>query len=463
MQSQVLNIDIDLLKKYAVSGPRYTSYPTAPLFNESFAAADYIEAIEASNVQQRPLSLYFHLPYCRSLCWYCGCNMTITHSQEKIRTYLDVVLEEIDLIRQHLKGDRSVQQLHWGGGSPSYLSSDDKQGFMRAIRERFDFAPNAEIGAELDPRDMNPEDAAVLRAAGFNRISLGVQDVNPAVQQAINRIQPVSLVVEVIEQLRQAGFESINVDLIYGLPQQTLDSFTATINTIIEIDPDRIALFNFAYLPTLFRHQRLIDEAALPSPDEKLAILKMAIETLTDSGYVYIGMDHFAKPDDELCQAQHNKTLYRNFQGYSTKAGCDLLAFGNSAIGQLESVYVQNHKAVSDYCAAIDAGRPATARGYRLNRDDHIRRQVIKQIMCDLEVDKASLAHAWQIDVDDYFANEFKAIEPLAEDGLLQLSTSGFRVTWRGRLLLRNIAMVFDRYLQVPPEGGQRPLYSKTV
>ncbi len=462
MQSQTLNIDIDLLKKYAVSGPRYTSYPTAPLFSDTFGVPDYIRAIAESNAQQRPLSLYFHLPYCRSLCWYCGCNMTVTHSQEKIRTYLGAVRQEIDSIRQHVRGNRSVLQLHWGGGSPSYLSRDEKRGFMSAIREQFDFAADAEIGTELDPRDMHPEDAEVLRAAGFNRISLGVQDINPEVQQAVNRIQPVSMIIEVFEQLRQAGFESINVDLIYGLPQQSLDTFTATIDTIVEMNPDRIALFNFAYLPTLFRHQRLIEQTALPSPDEKLAILKMAIETLTARGYTYIGMDHFAKADDELCLAQRNKTLYRNFQGYSTKAGCDLLAFGNSAIGQLESVYVQNHKSIPDYCAAIDAGLPATERGYRLNRDDHIRRHVIKQIMCDLEVKKTSLEQAWQIDVAGYFASEFDALEPLERDGLIHLTEQGFRVTAIGRLLLRNIAMVFDRYLQAPRDQ-QRPLYSKTV
>lgn len=461
MRTQTLNIDLDLLKKYAVSGPRYTSYPTAPLFRDTFGWRAYLQAIDESNVQQRPLSLYFHLPYCKTLCWYCGCNMTITHNRNKIATYVDYVKREIRLIRDHITGDRPVMQLHWGGGSPSYLSREEKDDLMACIRAHFDFAPDAEIGTELDPRDVQPGDAEALKAAGFNRISFGVQDFDPDVQQAVNRIHSETMIFGLFEQLRQAGFESINVDLIYGLPKQTLATSTATIETTIRMNPDRIALFNFAYLPTLFKHQRLIKEAELPSPDEKLRILKMSIERLTASGYVYIGMDHFAKPDDELCLAQHNKTLYRNFQGYSTKAGCDMLAFGNSAIGQLEDAYVQNHKTVQAYCAAIDSGVPATARGYRMHRDDHIRRQVIKQIMCDLEVDKASLEQQWELDFDRYFATELEDLKPLQQDGLLQLTEQGFQVTDIGRLLLRNIAMVFDRYLRTPHD--QRPMYSKTV
>jgi oxygen-independent coproporphyrinogen-3 oxidase len=461
MSSQTLNIDLDLLRKYAVPGPRYTSYPTAPVFSEAFGWREYLQAVEESNATQRPLSLYFHLPYCRSLCWYCGCNMTITHSPDKIRTYLDYVCQEMRLIREKITGDRPVQQLHWGGGSPSYLSRQEKLDFMRFIREQFAFAADAEIGTELDPRDVQAGDAEALKAAGFNRISFGVQDFNPEVQQAVHRIHAEEVILGVFAELRQAGFDSINVDLIYGLPRQNLATFTDTIEKTIRMNPDRIALFNFAYLPTLFKHQRLIQAEELPAADEKLRILKMAIENLTASGYVYIGMDHFAKPEDELCTAQRNKTLYRNFQGYSTKAGCDLLAFGNSAIGQLEEVYTQNHKTVQTYCAAIDDGIPATARGYRLHRDDHIRRAVIKHIMCDLELDKASLEQQWQVDFDAYFAAEMQDLMPLEQDGLVQISDAGLRVTNTGRLLIRNIAMVFDRYLK--EQRGRQPMFSKTV
>jgi oxygen-independent coproporphyrinogen-3 oxidase len=461
MSTQTLNIDLGLLRKYAVPGPRYTSYPTAPLFTEAFGWREYVQALEEADVKQRPLSLYFHLPYCRSLCWYCGCNMVITHNRGKIRAYLDYVRREIRLIGERITRDREVRQLHWGGGSPSYLSAEEKTALMTFIRRQFNFASDAEIGTELDPRDIQPGEPEVLKAAGFNRISFGVQDFDPQVQKAVNRIHSEEVILEVFGQLRQAGFDSINVDLIYGLPKQSLATFTDTIEKIIRMNPDRIALFNFAYLPTLFKHQRLVREEDLPSPEEKLRILKMSIEKLTASGYVYIGMDHFAKPDDELCIAQRNKTLYRNFQGYSTKAGCDLLAFGNSAIGQLEDVYAQNHKTVQDYCAAIDAGTPATARGYRLHRDDHIRREVIKHIMCDLELHKASLEQRWQIDFDSYFAAELEGLKPLEQDGLLTMTDDSIYVTDTGRLLIRNIAMVFDRYLQT--QRDQQPLYSKTV
>ena len=461
MNTPTLAIDIDLLKKYAVPGPRYTSYPPAPVFNAAFGWREYVHAIDTSNTTQRPLSLYIHLPYCRSLCWYCGCNRVITRNRAKIRTYLDYLHREICLIGEKIASDRKVVQLHWGGGSPSYLSREEKSDLMRVLRDQFDLAEDAEIGIELDPRDVRPGDAEALKAAGFNRISFGVQDFNPEVQKAVNRIHTEAWLLEVFEQLRGAGFTSINVDLMYGLPKQNHATFTETIEKTIRMNPDRLALFNFAYLPTILKQQRLIKEVDLPSPDEKLRILKMSIEKLTASGYVYIGMDHFAKPEDELCMAQHNKTLSRNFQGYSTKAGCDLLPFGASAIGQLEDIYAQNHKDVQDYFRAIDAGMPATGRGYRLHRDDQIRRQVIQQIMCNLALEKAQVEQHWQIDFDDYFATELENLRPLEADGLVQTTEDGLGVTDAGRLLLRNIAMVFDRYLR--EQRQNRPLYSKTV
>jgi oxygen-independent coproporphyrinogen-3 oxidase len=332
---------------------------------------------------------------------------------------------------------------------------------MHGLRQHFDFAAAAEVGLELDPRDFRPGDAEALRAAGFNRVSFGVQDFHPDVQQAVHRVHAEERILEVFTHLRQAGFASINVDLMYGLPRQNLATFTDTIATTIQMHPDRIALFNFAYLPALFKHQRLLNAAEFPGADEKLRMLKMAIETLTAHGYVYIGMDHFAAPEDALCRALHNKTLYRNFQGYSTRAGCDLLAFGSSAIGQLADVYAQNYKALRAYYAAIDAGIPATGRGYHLLRDDQIRREVIQQLLCHLVLEKARLEEHWQIDFDGYFAAELEALRPLEADGLLDLTPAGVLVTATGRLFLRNIAMVFDRYLQEPRHG--RPLYSRTV
>jgi oxygen-independent coproporphyrinogen-3 oxidase len=456
-----LHVDTALLKKYDVPGPRYTSYPPAPVFSDAFGWQEYVHAVQASNEEKRPLSLYVHLPFCRSLCWYCGCNRIITHNRARITAYLEYVQREIGLLGTYLSGDRVVVQLHWGGGSPSYLSREDKLALMRGLRQHFEIAAEAEMGIELDPRDVRPGDAEALRTAGFNRVSFGVQDFDPEVQQAVHRVHAEELILGVFAQLRQAGFTSINVDLIYGLPRQSLATFTDTIAKTIRMHPDRIALFNFAYLPTLFKHQRLLNAAELPVPDEKLRMLKMAIETLTAHGYVYIGMDHFATPEDDLCRAQRNGTLYRNFQGYSTRAGCDLLAFGCSAIGQVADVYAQNHKALRAYCAAIDAGIPATARGYHLLRDDQIRRDVIQQLMCHLALEKARVEAQWQIDFDGYFAAELEVLKPLEADGLVQITAAGVLVTQTGRLLLRNIAMVFDRYAQAPRPS--RPLYSRTV
>lgn len=461
MPVRKLHVDTALLKKYAVPGPRYTSYPPAPVFSDAFGWQEYLHAVEASNDAPRSLSIYVHLPFCRSLCWYCGCNRVITHNRARITAYLEYVQREIGLLRAKLRGDRPVLQLHWGGGSPSYLSCEDKLALMHGLRQHFDIAAEAEIGIELDPRDVRPGDAEALRTTGFNRISFGVQDFHPEVQQAVHRIHAEELILGVFAQLRQAGFTSINVDLMYGLPRQSLTTFTDTIAKTIRMHPDRIALFNFAYLPTLLKHQRLLNAAELPCADTKLRMLKMAIETLTAHGYVYIGMDHFASPEDDLCRAQRHRTLHRNFQGYSTRAGCDLLAFGSSAIGQLADVYAQNHRELRAYRAAIEAGIPATARGYRLRRDDQIRRDVIQQLMCHLALEKAQVEAQWQIDFDGYFAAELEALRPLEADGLVEITAAGVQVTQTGRLLLRNIAMVFDRYTQAPRPAA--PLYSTTV
>jgi oxygen-independent coproporphyrinogen-3 oxidase len=461
MSTVPLLIDIALLHKYAVAGPRYTSYPPAPMFHEAFGWRDYLQALEASNVAQRSLSLYVHLPFCRSLCWYCGCNRTITHKPAKIRNYVQTVADEIRLLRGALAGDRPVVQLHWGGGSPSYLPQEDKALLMQVLRQHFRFSTEAEMGIELDPRDVQPGDAEALRTLGFNRVSIGIQDCDPAVQRAINRLHSVEHIREVVGQLRMAGFHSINVDVMYGLPLQRLETFTQTVHTISDLHPDRIALFNFAYLPTLLTHQRLINPDDLPAPKDKLSMLKMAIETLTAAGYVYIGMDHFALPEDELCLAQQRKTLTRNFQGYSTRAGCDLLAFGCSAISQLGPVYAQNQKTLREYATAVTAGIPATARGYRLSRDDEIRRDAIQQIMCHLELSNAAMQRQWGVHFDTYFAAEMADLGQLEQDGLVEMTPEAVQVTELGRLLLRNIAMVFDAYRR--RQGQQTPLYSRTV
>jgi oxygen-independent coproporphyrinogen-3 oxidase len=454
-------IDIELLHKYAVAGPRYTSYPPAPMFHETFGWRDYLQALAATNARQRPLSLYVHLPFCRSLCWYCGCTRIITHKPAKIRDYVLTLTDEIRLLRDTLAGDRPVLQLHWGGGSPSYLAQADKTVLMQVLQQHFHFSTEAELGIELDPRDVQPGDAEALRQLGFNRVSVGIQDCDPAVQRAINRLHSVEQIRELIGQLRAAGFSSINVDVMYGLPLQRLETFAQTIHTISDLHPDRIALFNFAYLPALLKHQRLINPDALPAPKDKLSMLKMAIETLTAEGYVYIGMDHFALPEDELCLAQQHKTLTRNFQGYSTQAGCDLLAFGCSAISQLGPVYAQNQKTLREYAAAVTAGIPATARGYRLSRDDEIRQYAIQQIMCHLGLSKAALLQHWGIHFDTYFAAEIADLQHLEHDGLVEITPAAVQVTELGRLLVRNIAMVFDAYRR--RQGQKTPLYSRTV
>jgi oxygen-independent coproporphyrinogen-3 oxidase len=431
------------------------------VFSNTFGWQDYVQAVQASNATHRPLSLYVHVPFCRSLCWYCGCNRVVTHDRARMQTYLGYVQREMHCLRRHLADDRQVVQMHWGGGSPSYLSRAEQGDLMRWCREHFEIAAGAEIGIELDPRDVRPGDAEALRALGFNRVSVGVQDLDPEVQHAVHRVHSAACIGEVYAQLRAAGFASINMDLMYGLPKQSPTTFAETLDTVLGLRPDRIALFNFAYLPTLLKHQRLLNAAHLPAPDAKLCLLQMAIATLTAAGYVYIGMDHFARPEDELCQAQRRKTLTRNFQGYSTRAGCDLVAFGSSAIAQVADVYAQNHKALRAYGSAIEAGIPPTERGYRLRRDDQVRREVIRQIMCHLEVDRAGLEQRWQLDFGHYFAAEMAHLRGLEADGLVEVTAAGLRVTEVGRLFLRNIAMVFDRYLR--PQGQPRPLYSRTV
>ena len=385
-------IDFEVLKKFNQQGPRYTSYPTAPLFSPEFTGADYSREIVDTNRTShgQPLSLYFHFPFCEKLCYFCGCNMRVTHDRSLIRQYNEYLKKEIDLLRPMISNDRRALQMHWGGGTPSYLYPDEIRDIGNYIRDRFDFKDDIEASVEIDPRGLTREHMEAFREIGFNRTSFGVQDFNPNVQQAINRVQSEEITRQTVTWARELGFQSVNLDLIYGLPFQTVESFADTVERVIDISPNRIAVFNYAHVPWLKKHQSAMPAEALPSADERLAILQMTIETLIAAGYVYIGMDHFAKPTDELAIAQKNGTLYRNFQGYSTKSGCDVYAFGLSAISQFENIYAQNLKNFKEYYARIDAGEAATNVGYRMTHDDHIRKETIMQMMCNLEIDKAT-------------------------------------------------------------------------
>ncbi len=462
--TEKFEVDLEILKKYDRPGPRYTSYPTAPHFHRGFGPREFYQEIVASNQRSDApdLSLYFHLPFCRTLCYYCGCNVVITHNPHRIAEYLEYVKKEIRLISRLLNPSRKVVQLHWGGGTPTYLSPKQIRDLFLFINDHFNFAPDAEISIEIDPRGLEKDHLPTLHRLGFNRVSFGVQDFHPRVQKAVNRIQPETLTREVVRRSRELGFDSINIDLIYGLPYQTVASYRETIDKIIDISPDRLAVFNYAHVPWLKKHQRVIPEAALPGAVEKLAILKMVIERLTDNGYVYIGMDHFAKPEDELAQALRDHTLYRNFQGYTTRAGAEVYALGITAISQLNRVYAQNVKTTREYYQLLDNGNIPTLVGYRLNKDDQIRRYVITELMCNSRVIKAEVEQRFGIDFDSYFRESLQQLEEFIQDGLLSLLPERIQIHQAGRLVIRNIAMAFDRYLKEDQRKTQ-PLYSRTV
>jgi oxygen-independent coproporphyrinogen-3 oxidase len=460
---RIENVDIELLKKYDRPGPRYTSYPPAPAFSKDFGPDDYKDAIIENN-RENPtnvLSLYFHIPFCDTLCYFCGCNMLVTHNRATIRKYLDYLKREVEMVCEFLSSGRKVTQLHWGGGTPSYLNPDEIKELGDFINERFEFVDDPEVGVEIDPRGLTYEHMKAFREVGFNRISMGVQDFDPRVQKAVNRIQPEEITRQAIDWARELGFKSINLDLIYGLPFQTVESFEKTLDKVIELSPERLAVFNFAYVPWLKPHQRVIKKEDLPTPDVKLKILKMTIEKLTEAGYVYIGMDHFAKPDDELAIAQREKTLYRNFQGYSTRAGADLYAFGMSAISQFQNIYAQNYKELKDYYSRIDEGKFPTAVGYRMNQDDIIRKHVIMRLMCDMELTKSEVEEKFNIKFDDYFSDSIQKLSEFVEDGLVELSGDKIKVSLMGRLVIRNIAMCFDAYIDKMMK--EKPIFSRTV
>ena len=454
--------DRNLIASLPASGPRYTSYPTADRFHKDFSENEYIEtlALRSAGALNKPLSLYIHIPFCDTICYYCGCNKIITKDKTRADEYLGYLEREMELLAPHLGGKNPLAQLHFGGGTPTFLSDGQLDRVFAMIRRHFHLLPDGEYSIEIDPRKVSRETVHHLGRLGFNRMSVGIQDFDPKVQQAVNRIQSVEETRTVIEAAREAGFKSVSVDLIYGLPHQSLASIKPTIDTVLSLDPDRLALYHYAHLPHIFKPQRRIDTNAVPSSEEKLDILQYAVERLSDAGYVFIGMDHFAKPDDELSVALREGFLQRNFQGYSTYADCDLVAIGVSAIGKIGCTYEQNERNITDYYAALDARRLPVMRGYRLTRDDILRRNIIQDLMCRFALDFRVYQDTFAIPFAQYFADELADLEQMERLGLVKLKTNGLTVTPKGRFLIRNIAMVFDYHLRHRETTAQ---YSQTV
>lgn len=461
MHGETLNVTQEILDRYNVPGPRYTSYPTAPEWAETFGPADYEEALRRSNEGRpvRPLSLYTHLPFCDRLCLFCGCNVVISRNHDVLIPYLQKLEWEIRQIARMLDTSRPVVQFHWGGGTPTYLNAAQIEHLFQYTKEFFAFAPDAEIGVEIDPRGTTEDQLAALRRLGFNRISMGIQDFNPEVQKIVRRIQPYELTKRVFDLCRSLAFESINIDLIYGLPLQTPDSFLDSVDKVIGLGPDRVAMFSYAHVPWLKKQQGAIARY-IPQGMDKFRIFRAGIERFTQAGYLYIGMDHFARPQDELCLAQKNRTLHRNFQGYTTKAGADLIGLGVSSISGIDRIYAQNHRNIKDYYAAIDRGALPTMRGIHLSDDDVIRRAVISRVLCHCVLHKAEVESEFGLRFDDYFADELARLEMLQSDGLVRLSAERIEVTQLGRIFIRNVGMVFDKYLRTPKD---KPVFSKTL
>ena len=455
----LLKVNLDLIKKYNVPGPRYTSYPPATQFSDEMPREVVLENIRANNERAGDLSLYFHLPFCQTLCWFCGCTTVITTQQGKSATYLKYIEKELDLMGRSLNPKRQAVQVHLGGGTPTFLLPEEIRALGQLIHSRFTMSSDVEAGVEVDPRRLSREHITALREAGFNRASMGVQDNDPVVQKAIHRIQPFEQTKMVVEWIRDAGFKSINIDLIYGLPHQTPASFQKTLEEVLSLRPDRFAVFNYAHVPWIKPAQRIFEEGVLPSAEVKLELLKLTIEKLTSSGYVYIGMDHFALEEDELAIAQREKTLQRNFQGYSTKGGADIYAFGMSSISQADGIYWQNQKELPVYYKELDDGKHPIARGYLLSDDDELRRVTIMRLMCDLGLEFDTMSQTLGIDFEHYFARELASLVDMEADGLIERTARGLNVTDVGRLLIRNLAMRFDAYLT----GEKERRFSKTI
>jgi oxygen-independent coproporphyrinogen-3 oxidase len=459
-RDQQVSFSVDLLAKYNIAGPRYTSYPTAPEWKGDFGPTDLAETLGTSNAASRPLSLYMHLPFCHALCLFCGCNVVIQKNRSHAQPYLERLKWEIDAMAQHVDSERQIVQFHWGGGTPTYMSPEQLEDLFLFTKQRFRFAPDAEIGVEVDPRVTTEDHVNTLRSLGFNRISMGVQDFNPVVQKTVHRVQPYEMTKMLVDLCRAAGFDSINVDLIYGLPHQTEGSFAETVDLMIGINPDRIAMFSYAHVPWLKKQQGSFAKH-IPDGSDKFKIFRSGVEHFTAAGYDYIGFDHFARPNDELCVAQRQRTLHRNFQGYTTKAGADVLGLGVSSISGIDRVYAQNFRDLETYSSAIDQKHLATMRGMRLTDDDVIRRGVIGKILCHCLLRKSEIESEFNLKFDDYFAEEQPRLRELAADGLLGLEDDVIRVTLLGRIFIRVIGMAFDKYLR--QEKGSKPLFSKTL
>lgn len=455
-------IDEQLLQRFDVPGPRYTSYPTADRFVEAFTEKDYVQALEQRRAGSLalPLSLYIHIPFCESLCYYCACNKVITKHHSKAAEYLRYLSRELELQVEHFGRGHSVSQMHLGGGTPTFLSDAELSDLLDMVQRHFNLVPGGEYSVEVDPRTVTPQRLEHLHKLGFNRLSFGVQDFDPTVQKAVHRVQPAEQVFALVDAARKIGFESVNVDLIYGLPLQTPESFRHTLEQVKTLRPERIALYAYAHLPARFKPQRRILTAELPSAAEKLSMLSISLDMFSEAGYAYVGMDHFALPDDALAVAKRQGRLHRNFQGYSTQPDCDLIALGVSAIGRIGATYSQNAKTLEEYYDALDQGRLPIIRGLALNRDDALRRSVIMAIMCQGSVEFESINLGHLIDFKTYFARELERLQPMQEWGLVKLNPDSIEVTPAGWYLVRAIAMVFDKYLQVDQD---RARFSKII
>ena len=449
MIDQSIKFELALINRYDKAGPRYTSYPTALELHEGFGDEDYRQQIAKSNAAGGPLSLYFHIPFCDTVCFYCACNKIVTKNRKHAEPYLESLYKEISLLGALFDNQRVVNQLHWGGGTPTFLSFEQMQQLMTVTREHFLLKDDddCEYSIEIDPRETNSHTIKQLRELGFNRISLGLQDFDPAVQKAVNRIQSEEQTFRVLADAKTEGFKSTNIDLIYGLPFQSVDTFADTLDKIVAAEPDRFSIFNYAHMPTRFKTQRQINEADMPSAEVKLEILQMVGQKLTAAGYVYIGMDHFAKPNDALAIAQREGKLYRNFQGYSTHSDCDLIGFGVTSIGRVGDAYIQNVKELDEYEQLIKSNKLPVYKGVTLDFDDQLRRAVITYIICHFELNFSSIEDAFSINFAEYFAKELTELAPMEIDGLITISATGIQVLSAGRLLIRNVCMVFDKYL----------------
>ena len=456
-----LRVSEEFLARYNRPGPRYTSYPTAPVWNESFGPND-LEQVHAEAEQARsPVSLYMHIPFCESLCLFCACNVIIQKDKQVAPPYLGVLKREMERVSRSVSKERPVVQFHWGGGTPTYLTPAQIEDLFGATRAQFNFAADAEVGIEVDPRVTSREHLETLRRLGFNRLSMGIQDFHPEVQKAIHRIQPFELTRDLLMAARELGFDSINVDLIYGLPYQSPERFAHTVDQILQLQPDRVALFSYAHVPWLKKQQGSF-AAHLPEGMEKFEIFRTGMLKFLEAGYLYIGMDHFAKPGDELAISQQRRTLHRNFQGYTTKAGADLYGMGVTAISGIQNAYAQNHRELASWEKAVAERGIATIRGYRLSEDDRLRRAVISRLLCHTVVVKGEIAREFSVDFDSYFAEELARLEAPREDGLVLLEAEEIRTTWLGRIFIRNLAMVFDPYLE-KQQLAAKPLFSKTL